>query len=1585
VTETPIIEEPENEPLEFVGQEIDDRGRNAKVCFAFRQPIDEADNLIIRDYIEVEPEFKFAQTVSGNDLCITGFNYAKDYEVLIKKGLPGIQGRKLKVDLRETISFGDKPQYVGFVGEGIILPRIGAQGLAVETVNVDRLKVEVSRVSDRMIARRAPAVGQTVQEGRYGYEGRNAATQIRVNIWDGQVDVDSVKNENVTTVLPLKEMVGELEPGAYIVSIKRDHEARERSVARAWRWVIVTDLAITAYRGENGANITVRSIDTAKLQSGIDVVLVAENNEIIATEKTDRVGHVFFPPALLEGKGPMRAKMVLAYGKQQDFALLDLNRASSALYGQDISGRYVEGDMDVYAFSERGVYRPGETVHFTIMMRDRLALAQSDRPLKLNVHRPNGVIIETKRITKEDINTGVVNWGYEIPSSAQRGNWRLSIKADGSNSSKAVGFAVEDFVPQKLRLAIKSDDKPIVPGEIRDVIVDAQFLYGAPGTALMAEAEARLRLDRFPFPDYGSYQFGPDNVQFQERFIEMGSAVTDGSGIAEFGFDYKNNPVKSVQPMRVEIVVGVAEPGGRFLKESSNIPVRSESTYVGISPNFKGSSLPSGEAASFKFVAVDPYGKPKNKNLSWKLVQEDWGYHWYRQNGKWRYRYENRDLPIADGEIRLKASSPADWNHMVGSGRFRISLYDGDTVIASRRFWSGWGRSAGNSEAPDTLEVNTENASVQKGDLVNLTVRSPYAGQGELVIATDKVHLVRPISLTEGTSEVSFTFDPDWGDSVYALMTVYTPRDKTDRPVPRRATGVSYIALDRTDQTLALEIDVPEVIRPRKKHVFKVKVEGAEAKKRVLVNFAAVDEGILQITKYTSPDAAKHFFGKKALGISFRDDYGRILNPNLGQPVDVNVGGDSLGGEGLTVVPTKTVAMFKGYVPVRNGMARIELDIPDFNGELRLMATAWNKRAVGSVSAPVKVRDKVPTVVGMPRFLAPGDSAAMTLSLDNVEGRAGDYQANITAGGVLSASADPLFKLKKGERDQQRVDIKAGTTGIEDVILKITGPGNYAAKSIYPIQVRSAFYPVTDSKLIEMAPGESLTLTSDWVEKYVQEDTDVTVSFSKLPGIDPAPIIKSLVAYPYGCTEQTVSVALPLLYAEDFGGIPGQTDLSRKRAIQNSIYRLSNRVSKDGSFGLWRSGDRYAHSWVGVYATDFMFRAKKEGFYVPEDMLERVVRASKTMSTMPRNSSLRYFVERRGSSWDISRRAESAAYAHYVLAQNGEGNLSKVRYHFENHRNKMRTPLSHAYLGGALKLLGDDRRSEEAFDKAISIKDYKDQKNYYYSVRRDLAGIVAVASEVGNFDLANSQVIKLSEKLRQRRWLNTQEKGYLVLAFRSLMVNSDAPKVSAENVSLTNIKKNPAANLIATDLSKDPVFTNRSKRSIWANVSITGSPKEAPPAVSNKIFVEKALFTKNGSRISGGVYQGEEIVVRIRYRTDDQISRSIVIADLLPAGFEIETVLNPFDGRQEKGRSQGPYAWLGTLSRHQIAEKRDDRFVASRNLYSSDKWATSAYVMRAVTPGQFTLPGVVVEDMYRPEEYGLSDAGKITIESDPGL
>ena len=1006
--------------------------------------------------------------------------------------------------------------------------------------------------------------------------------------------------------------------------------------------------------------------------------------------------------------------------------------------------------------------------------------------------------------------------------------------------------------------------------------------------------------------------------------------------------------------------------------------------YLGLDPHFDGGRAPRRSAAKFDIIALDRDGNRTDQEITWTLVEEDWDYHWYRDRGRWRYRRDVRDVKLDSGQIAVAADKPSEWSRSLNWGHYRLDVRNDQGAETSYRFGIGWGR-ANQTDAPDNLQMGTDQDSVKAGEMVELTVNAPYAGRAELVIANDKIRMVKPLSLNAGPSNLSFRFDQDWGSGVYAMMTLYTPRDKTNLPIPRRAVGISYIALDRSDQTFNLDIESPDILRPETETEFIVNVDGPGANSgKVWLNFAAVDEGILQITKYKSPDSAGHFFGKKALSIDIRDDYGRILNPNLGEATPFQTGGDSLGGEGLTVVPTKTVSLFSGPVKVVGGKAKIPLSLPQFNGELRLMATAWSPDAVGSASRAVKLRDQVPAIIGLPRFMAPGDSAVATVSLDNVEGRAGAYKVSLNSTDAITVNETLEFDLAAGQRRDGKLDFTANDSGISEFALDISGP-DYRRQSEFPIQVRSPYLPITQVTRHLINPGDTLALSPELVSGFVPNSTDITVSFSRLPGLDATPYVKSLARYPYGCTEQTVSSAMPLLYAENLGGIPGQTEAARRQGLQKAVVKLASRQGQDGAFGLWRVGDRYGRPWLGVYVTDFLYRARGEGLYVPEDVLDRASSVLKDISQMPRYLNRDYvYWSSSDNRWQNRQRAEAAAYAHYVMARSGQGNLGNMRYFYDNHARKMNSPMAYAYIASGLYMMGDERRGKLAADIAIEKLGFEDDRDYYQSEVRDISGAIAAFAAAERQDAVNTLVEAFSKSLENAENLHTNEKAHVILAFNAMSGLSDAPKLSANNARLSGSDKKPSAHLYARDLNDAPVFESQDEAPFWASISVSGAPDTAPTAREKGFKLTKTVFRPDGVPADlNQINQGERLVVRLQFNSEINRSRTIVLADLLPAGFEIETILTAEDGVNPDG-AKGAYAWAGKLSDFQVVEARDDRFIASLETYRRDEYA-AAYIVRAVTPGSFALPGAVLEDMYRPVDIAITESQRLIIAADPTL
>jgi len=360
---TPIVSKPtakleDNALFLNTGWKIDEAKAAPRACLHFSLPLNSEDNLKIVDYIRVEPEVKITTEIIDKRLCLSGLEFSKDYTVTMLSGLPSAGGKVLVDDQSLEISFGDRPAHIAFAGNGVILPRIGAQGLAIETTNIKELEIEVFRVGDRMIARRRPDSGETIDEGDYYYGYDNVAREVRENIWKGTLSIESSPNTVTTTVFDLAGAIGELKPGAYVIeAVRKRVDDDDYRPARAWRWIISTDLAFTTYQSPSGLDATVRSINTAKAMRNIRVDLVAANNEILGRAATDRDGRVHFDTQLLKGKGVLQPRMLMAYGPDGDYALLDFNRSPLDLSAFAIGGRSASKDIDAYVFTDRGVYR----------------------------------------------------------------------------------------------------------------------------------------------------------------------------------------------------------------------------------------------------------------------------------------------------------------------------------------------------------------------------------------------------------------------------------------------------------------------------------------------------------------------------------------------------------------------------------------------------------------------------------------------------------------------------------------------------------------------------------------------------------------------------------------------------------------------------------------------------------------------------------------------------------------------------------------------------------------------------------------------------------------------------------------------------------------------------------------------------------------------------------------------------------------------------------------------------------------------------------------------------------------------------
>lgn len=1591
---------------------LDTTGGSPRACIRMSMPLDPARSY--GDFISVSPGLGHPAgvTVSGDELCVAGVGY-EGRTVTLLRGLPAKGGDILQANEDVAFQAGAKPVYVGFAGAGVILPREDADGVGLETVNVSRLHLEVWRVADRNLVRKQISAPEPTPEGGYDYEyGENGVGQDGRKIWEGDMAVHGQPDQKATTVFPLGAVLKTLEPGAYLVrasdasGLKGDQKkrglAQGENPARARRWILFTDMALQAYDGSDALDLTVRSLKTAKAMGGVRVALVGKDGGELASVASDGSGRAHFARALLAGEAGAAPARVMAYGPRGDFTVMDLDRAPIDLSKQDVSGRQLPGAgprigkaaldpsaaVDGFLYADRGIYRPGETVHLVALLRDRLARSVKDRRGFLVIRRPSG--LEFNRLHFAASPSGAVTEDAVLPAAAPRGVWHASLEMEGSDSASGeVSFQVEDFVPQRLAVTVNADaDRPVLAGETRQLQVQARFLYGAAASALPVRSEGRVIADPNPFPAFKDYRWGDQKAPFPEKLLQGQASVTDGQGKAVQAFR-TDGLGGSDQPLMALVTASVFEPGGRPVSEQANLKVRLKPLYLGVKTTSGAGADP---LQTFEVIAVDAAGhRVAAPKVHYKLIAERWNYDWYEQDGRWAWRRTSRDVPVAEGVIDIGPAAAQRISRRLGWGDYRLEL--DDPVTGARtviRQASGWSQPADGVEPPDAARVAAQRTGYRTGDTVEVRIEAPFAGEAEVAVATDRLVTTRQVSVPKEGATVKLAADAAWGSGAYVMVTVVQPRDPVSSPKPRRALGIAYVPLEPPGRKLSVALDTPQVLDSKAPVVVPLTVKGLGPGEKAHLTLAAVDEGVLRLTHQKNPDPIAWYFGKRALGLAYRDDYGRLLDPNLGAAGAVNFGGDEFGGAGLTVVPTKTVALWSGVVDTdASGKATVRLPAGDFNGQLRLVAVAWTDKAVGAGTADMTVRRPVVAELSLPRFLAPGDRAQATLELNNVAGAPGGYRAQVGGSGYAVGQPQPVT-LAAGQRVSQLLDIAASNRPLVGAVsLKASGPG-FMDERRYPLQTRLGWGPSTRATSALQQPGESYTPPASVLSGYAAGGVSLTVSYSPFRGFDPAPIAAALSRYPYGCSEQLVSTAFPLLYAPEVGGTPKLR--AAPASLAPTVAKLIDREALDGSFGLWRVGDGEADPWLGAYIVDFLLEAKAHGAPVPEDSLVRALNGMRLVSKPDGFASIGYRMNESFSPGadmkqrredNQRRRSRGAAYALYDLAKAGQGDLARLRWFHDVGFNTEPSPLARAQVGAGLAAMGDRTRAHDSFVQAVAALGYVDQTDWYQSPLRDLAGVIALAYEAGETDLARGLQSRLENTVKSPDDLNTQEQGQLLRAAHAMLAAAGPPSIQASGVQAEG------AGRFAVGRLADARLVNTGRGAIWRTVTVSGLAATPPPAEAAGLHLEKRFFALDGSPVDpASLKQGDQVVVRLTVQADDARSMQTVVDDPLPAGLEIQAVLRPEDAR---GGYNGPdgnpvasgrFAFLGQIEAPSMQEKRDDRYVAAFTTDGRHPYAL-AYVARAVTPGDFFLPGAEARNMYRPAVSARTAPGRLKVAGAP--
>ncbi|KCV82608.1 hypothetical protein ATO10_06686 [Actibacterium atlanticum] len=1529
---------------------VDNNAAQPRICAQFNEALAPAG-------VDYTPFVKLTEpglsvSAEGRQLCVEGLKHGQRYSFTLRQGLPAQSGETLIRDMQLTQYVGDRDPVVRFPGRAYVLPKTGQAALPIVTVNLETVDLTLRRVSDRNLLR-------AMQDGYFGrplsaWDQANFGDTIAEELWSGTGAVQMDLNQEVTTRLPMDDAIKGLPAGIYALQASVPG-ADPYDLPAATQWFVISNLGLATMSGADGLHVFVRALSNAEPASQVKVSLLSRANRVLAETETNSAGYAMFETALTQGrKGAAPALVMVEQG--DDTAFLSLTDPEFDLSDRGVEGRPPAGPIDVFASTDRGAYRAGEVIHVTALARDAKAEAIPDVPLTVILRRPDGV--EYSRQTAAPVAGGGV---FHLPlgGNVPRGTWSLAVLADPDAPPLATqSVLVEDFLPERIDFDLTLPDTPIRLGDVPMLGVAARYLFGAPAGDLPIEGEVTLRAKR-ELPDFPGFQFGRHDTPFAARTEYFAGDRTDAEGNARIAAALPQVSPFGV-PLEATFTARVREGSGRPVERRIRQILSPNAPMIGIKPGFDG-VVGEGAEARFDLLALDATAQPMPTQIKWQLSRIETRYQWYQLYGSWNWEPVTTRTRIDSGTAdmtqgRLKLSLPVDW----GQYELRVEQADGGMAVATSTFYAGWYAAADASSTPDMLEVSLNQPNYAPGDTATLRVVPRSPGKALVTVMSNRLIDMMPVDLVAGENLIDLPVTDEWGAGAYVTATLIQPMDVPAGRNPTRALGLAYAPVDPGARQLTASFEVAPEAAPREPLTVALRVDGVQPGDTAYATIAAVDLGILNLTGFDAPDPSGHYFGQRKLGMGLRDVYGRLIDGMNGAMGQVRSGGDAAKQMQMQAPPPTEdlVAYFTGPIEVdADGLAQATFDLPSFNGTVRLMAIAWSEKGVGQAEADVLVRDPVVVTASLPRFMAPGDTARMLLEITHATGPSGRIGLDVTAEGVALGAVPSGLDLAELGSARVSVPVTAGATGLANISVALTTPdGKQLVKTLtLPVQVNDP--EVMQTYRLTLANKDDFSLNSDVFADFLHGTGSATLTLGPLARFDTAGLLQALDRYPYGCTEQVTSRALPLLYLDQVAQAMGlgTRDETATRISQSIDAVLANQAS-NGGFGLWRAGS--GDLWLDAYVSDFLSRAKTRGFDVPQ-------RAFASAMDNLRNQ-VNYAA-------DFDKGGEDLAYALMVLAREGAAAIGDLRYYADVKGADFATPLATAQLAAALAMYGEQTRADRLFALAarqmgtkVARGESLEWRSDYGTHRRDAAGVLALAAESGSTAIDTATMARFVMQGSAGR--STQEAVWTLLAANALIDRAGQAGFLLDGAPMDG----PLVQVLR-DGQAGHVLTNGSGKDAQVTLTTFGVPEVAQAQGGTGYAINRAYYTLEGQPAAlDQVPVGTRLVAVLEVQPFESSEARLMINDPLPAGFEID---NP---NLLRGGDIAALDWISPVSETQNTEFRQERFLAAVDWYSTDPFRL-AYILRATTPGEYHHPAASVEDMYRPDRRAWSASSRASV------
>lgn len=1547
-------------------------GTTGKVLIQTSQQLVDAN---LAPYIALKPAIKFSVELTDDGFLISSeqFDVSKSYEITLRKGMRGKIGGVLREEYYNNVAFGALEPAIRFKNnKSIYLSAGGEKNIEVKITNVPKVKVIISKIyENNLIASQHygyyPKETSSGREGREYYENDGDATLGDV-IYEKELDTRSLPqygnsrlfNFNIADRLPDFK-------GIYHMSIRslNDYWVRDS------RFISLSDIGLIAKEGKEKMYVFTNSIKTASALPGVNVLVYGNNNQLLGMASTNDEGVAEIDYTRKDFAG-FRPAVIIAK-TADDFNYLPFGDTRVGTSRFDAGGKQTNPTgLDAFIYAERDIYRPGEKVNFSVIVRNSEWQAPGDIPLKLKFLMPNGKELKTFRKTLNE--QGAIDGSVDISEAAITGSYSLEVYSSNDVLLSSKSFMIEEFVPDRIKVTASLDKPMLLPGDATTLHINAVNFFGPPASNRNYEAEIQIKQKAFNSKKYERYNFDLANQKsFFDKLVKEGKTDENGNAneIYQVPVTYSN-----IGLLQSTFYTTVFDETGRPVSRSVTADIYSQQIFLGLANDDYG-YYPLNQTVRFPLIAIDRNDHLVNETKAdIKVIKHEYRTVLTKNGDYFRYDSQKQDKLISGNTVTI-AGEKTMYSFVPrspGEYEVRVSLPGANSYV-SRSFYSygSWGGENNSFEVNNegSIDIETDKSSYSAGESARVLFKTPFSGRMLVTMETDKVLSHQYVDVQKRSASLDMKLVAAYLPNVYITATLIKAHGISDIPLTV-AHGFHSIKVEEKAREIAVEIAAQTTVRSRTHQKITVK-----AAPDSYVTLAAVDNGVLQVSDFKTPDPYHYFYAKKALQVNGYDIY-PLLFPELRARLS-STGGDadlemSKRTNPMPAKRIKLVSYWSGIVKTNgNGQASFELDIPSFSGQVRLMAVSYRNERFGSAESVMKVADPLVLSTALPRFLSPKDTISMPVNISNTTAKSTNVSATIKVTGPLQVSGN----------NTQALNLAANREG-RAVFQVIASPSVNVGKIVIEVNgMAEKFIDETDISVRPASPLQKATGSGSFVGNTTQRMSISTSDFmagslhyqlllGRSPVLQVADQLNYLMRFPYGCTEQVVSAAFPQLYYADLSTlikINNGVTANANSNIQEAVRKISVRQLYNGGVMLW-DNEGTENWWVTVYAAHFLLEAQKAGYAVDKSLIETMLGF---VNNQLKNKSTIYYYYNRDQRKKIA--PKEVAYSLYVLALAGRPNISVMNYYKAN--QQLLSLDSRYLLSSAYALAGDRKKFTELLPSSFSGEESVPQTGgSFYSDIRDEAIALNVTMDV---DPANNQIPTMAkhvvDKLKQRSWYNTQESAFSFMALGKLARATGKSTITGEvkvNGKLVGRVGNTALQLLEKELggtNVDIATKGEGRLYYWwqsEGISASGIYKEE----DNYIKVRRKFFDRFGRALNTTTFKQNDLVI-VQVTLEKSYSGpvdNIVITDILPAGFEVENART----KEVPGMD-----WIKDANMPTQLDVRDDRVNLFVDLHSARQ--TYYYAVRAVSTGVYHMGPISADAMYNGEYHSYNGASVINV------